>query len=342
MRSPDHLVHISTSTIFRTIIIVGALVFLWFVRDILLMLFVALMLAALIEPFANWLHSHKIPRGLGVLGIYVVLFSALAVSLLLLVPPFIEQFQNLLRALSSIFVGVSDTVGRLYAFSEQYGLGEQVSQSVDELQRAASGFIGSLFSTVTGLIGGLISLVITLVLAFYMVVEEDAWRRFFRRVAPDEYQPYLTQLFNKMQEKIGLWLRGQLLLMLIIGLLTYLGLTLLQVPYALVLAIFAGFLELIPYAGPTVGAIPAVAIGLVQSPLTGGAVLLLYILIQQFENHLLVPKIMQKVAGLNPIVSIVALLVGFQIGGLLGAILAIPVAALLSVFLNDVLYNQSE
>ncbi len=332
----DLVVHISTGTMFRVLAILAFLVFLWFVKEIVLMLFVALMLAALIEPAADWFHRFKIPRSLSVLAIYTVLFAVVTVSLILIIPPLATQTQNLINNFSSIFVGASDSLTKLYAFSEHYGFKEDIVKSFDQLRGNFSNIIAGVFSTITGVVGGVVSLVIVLVLAFYMVVEEDAWRRLFRRVAPDEYQPYLTQLFTRMQTKIGMWLRGELLLMLIVGLVTYLGLTVLGVQYALVLGLFAGITELIPYAGPTIGAIPAVILAFVQSPVLGGAVLLLYILIQQVENHILVPKVMQKVTGLNPVVSIVALLVGFQLGSIAGAIIAIPAATLLSVFLSDI------
>lgn len=337
----DFVVHISTGTIFRVLAIVAVLFFLWYVKEIVVMLFVALMLAALVEPFADLLHRYKIPRGFSVLAVYIVLFAILTVSLLLVIPPLINQTQNLLANFSSIFVGVSDTLSRVYAFGEQYGFKEDIVRSIDGLRASFGHLVSGLFSTITGLIGSVVSVVIVLVLAFYMVVEEDAWRRLFRRVAPDEYQPYLTQLFNRMQKKIGLWLRGQLLLMLIVGTATYLGLLALHVEYALVLGLFAGVMEIIPYAGPTIGAIPAVILAFVESPVKGVIVLLLYIVIQQTENHFLVPKIMQKVTGLNPIISIVALLVGFKVAGIAGAALAIPVATLLSVFANDILGNES-
>ena len=337
----DLVVHISTGTIFRVFAIVAVLFFLWYVKEIVVMLFVALMLAALVEPFADLMHRYKIPRGFSVLVVYIVLFAVLTISLILVIPPLVEQIQNLLTNFSSIFVGVSDTLSRLYAFSEQYGFKKDIVRSIEELRGSFGSIVSGLFSTITGLVGGAISFVIVLVLAFYMVVEENAWRRLFHRVAPDEYQPYLTQLFTRMQKKIGLWLRGQLLLMLIVGSATYLGLLALDVEYALVLGLFAGVLEIIPYAGPNIAAIPAVVLAFVESPVKGVMVLLLYVVIQQPENNLLVPKIMQKVTGLNPIISIVALLVGFKVAGIAGAALAIPAATLVSVLMSDIFGNGS-
>jgi predicted PurR-regulated permease PerM len=185
------------------------------------------------------------------------------------------------------------------------------------------------------------ALFIVLVLTFYMVVEEKKARSYFRNLAPAEYQPYIEHLLQKIQEKIGAWLQGQILLGLIVGCLVFFGLSLLQVKYALLLAIMAGLLEVIPYVGPIVSVIPAAIIAFAQAPVLGIFVLALYIVIQQLENHILVPKIMQKVTGLNPIISIAALLIGMKVGGLAGAILAIPLATLCVVVLEDLFHDAT-
>jgi predicted PurR-regulated permease PerM len=156
-------------------------------------------------------------------------------------------------------------------------------------------------------------------------------------VVPIRHQPYIMQLINRMQKKIGMWLRGQLILSLIIFALTYIGLLILGVKYALVLALIAGLTEFIPYLGPLLAAIPAVFLAFTQSPMLAVFVAVLYYVIQLTENNILVPKIMQKAVGLNPIVSIAVLLIGFQLAGVVGAILSIPVATAASVFFKDVL-----
>src|SRR3989339_705825 len=176
---------------------------------------------------------------------------------------------------------------------------------------------------------------IVLVLSFYMVVDEERMRKYFRSLAPIEYQPYVAHLMKKMSRKMGEWLRGQIILGLIVGVAVYVGLTFLGVKYALVLALIAGLLEVIPYVGPIISLVPAGIIGFAQSPFVGLAVVILYLVIQQLENNVLVPKIMQKVTGLNPIISILALLVGLKAGGLAGAVLAIPLAMMGGVILED-------
>jgi len=193
---------------------------------------------------------------------------------------------------------------------------------------------------VAGFFGGVITLLIIAVLSFYMVVEDDAAKRLFRHLAPADKQEHISGLIQKMQEKIGAWLRGELVLMFIIGLVTYIGLVVLGVEYALVLAIIAGVSEIVPYAGPIIATVPAVAIAFTQSPILGLMVLVLYFLIQQLENNFLVPKVMQKATGLNPVISLVVLLIGFKVGGVMGAVLAIPVTTMIAVFLSDY-FNES-
>lgn len=167
-------------------------------------------------------------------------------------------------------------------------------------------------------------------------------RKYFRSLAPIEYQPYVAHLMKKMSHKMGEWLRGQIILGLIVGVAVYIGLTLLGVKYALVLALIAGILEVIPYVGPIISLVPALIVGFAQSPVIGLAVIILYLIVQQLENNVLVPKVMQKVTGLNPIISILALLVGLKAGGLAGAVLSIPLAMMGVVILEDLFRDVTE
>lgn len=175
-----------------------------------------------------------------------------------------------------------------------------------------------------------------------MTVGEAGMKEFFRFVAPSKYQPYLVQKINQVQTKLGMWLRGQLILSLIIFALTYLGLTILRVEYALVLALFAGLAEFVPYIGPIISAVPAVFLTFADSPIKALIVIVLYIVIQQLENQIIVPKVMQKSVGLNPLVVIVVMLVGAKIAGMAGLILAVPTATIIKIFLGDFFEDRKE
>ncbi|MBU1629632.1 AI-2E family transporter, partial [Patescibacteria group bacterium] len=177
--------------------------------------------------------------------------------------------------------------------------------------------------------------------AFYMVVQDKEAVRMFYNLVPEKYQDLSARLLAQVETKIGRWLIGQLALSLIIGVAYYIGLLVLDVQGALALSIFAGFTEFIPYLGPILGGIPIVIVALSDSVVKALFALGLVIIIQQLENHVIVPRLMQKAVGLNPLISIVALLVGAQLFGIFGALLAIPIATALSVVLSE-LYKYKQ
>lgn len=339
---PPQSVSISTATFIKAVLIVLGLWFLWFIRDIVAIFVASILLSALIEPFASWFAARRIPRGLAVLIVYTCLLALAAVILVLFVPLVAQQSAQLVANFSSYYAQALDSLGQVRQISADYGFGDNLTSSLIALQESFYTSLGSFFSTVKGVVGGVFASFIVLVLAFYMVVEEERMRKYFRSLAPIEYQPYVAHLMKKMSRKMGEWLRGQLILGLIIGTAVYIGLSLLGVKYALVLALIAGLLEVVPYIGPIISLVPAFIIGFAQAPLIGLAVVLLYLVVQQFENNILVPKIMQKATGLNPIISILALLVGLKAGGLVGAILAIPLAMMGVVILEDLFRDVTE
>lgn len=335
-------IDISTGIIVRTILILLGIWLLYQIRGIIAIFFVALIIAAAIEPAVNWLVGKKMPRSFSVLIIFLVLFFIVGGLASLLIPPLISQFNSFtqdfplhLEKLTRAFSGL-DYYFQSHGieFSSQVflrNIGEKISES--SLQ---------IFSTTIGVFTGFISLIAMLSLTFYLAVKEKGMKNFLTSVVPATHVNYAVSLAERIRDKIGKWLQGQLFLMLIIFVLDFIALSLLDVPYALVLAIFAGVLEIIPYLGPIISAIPAVIIGFLISPLTGLLVLAAYIIIQQFENHVITPQIMKRAIGLNPVTVILALLIGAKLGGVLGAILAIPLAAAISVFVKDLISRKEQ
>jgi len=215
-----------------------------------------------------------------------------------------------------------------------------IERPIAALQQALSTATEGVFTALSSAFGGVIFLIAVLVLTMYMIIEEDALIKIVKEFTPTRYHSHLGETAMRVQVKMGQWLRGQLFLMLFVGALTYIGLLILGVPFALVLALIAGILELIPYAGPILSAVPAIIVGFSISPVMAVMIIVLYFLVQQLENNLLVPKIMEKAVGLNPVIIIVAVLIGAKLGGILGAILAVPVATIVSVILTDVYHRR--
>ncbi len=335
------VITISTGTIFRVILIGFAAWFLYVIRDIVALVLVALLIAAVIDPFAERMKRYRIPRGLAVAFLYAVGLALLGVAALIIVPPMITELTQVgdffapmlahtpFGDVRAMFEGGtwSQTFANIASTVQQAG----VMQALPQLGQALQGAFGAVLACV-----------LVLVLAFYMVVEEHVVRRGIAMFAPADYQPFVTQLSVKMREKVGAWLRGQLLIMLAIAVLDYVALTALGIPYALVLAIFGGLMEVVPFLGPNVAVIPAALVAVTVSPVHGVLVMAAFFVIQQIESTVLTPKIMQKTTGLNPIVTIVAILIGFQVDGIVGAVVSIPLAMIISVFYNEVFRTRTE
>jgi predicted PurR-regulated permease PerM len=257
------------------------------------------------------------------------------------VPPIIKQLFDLAQNFPWYFEQAMSKLSTFRQFAVEQGIMDNLKEGLrsitGNLENAASG----VYTTFTGFLNNLFSLVLVLVFTFYMAAEENAVKKIIWSLAPVEHQPYIMQLINKMQKKIGLWLRGQLILSLIIFILVFTGLSIMGVKYALVLALIAGIAEFIPYLGLFLAAVPAIFLALAQSPMLIIFVVILYYIIHLVESNIIIPKLMQRVVGLNPIMIILALLIGFELGGVAGAILSIPLATVASVFLKDVFERKT-
>lgn len=333
-------INISTLTIVKILLIVLLLYFLFLIKDVVVILFVSLILASALDPWVDWLQKKKIPRSASVAFIYLIAISIIGSILFLLIPPISQEFGQLASNFPQYFEKIMSGFSNLKEFSTRYGFYDNIKSSLEALSSSLQGAATGVFSTVAGFIGGIMSFFLIMVLTFYMVVEENAIKKLIWSIAPTKHQPYIMHLINRMQQKIGFWLRGQLILSLVVFVFVYAGLSILGVEYALVLALMAFILEMVPYIGPTLAAIPAVLLALTQSPMLALFVAIYYYITQQIENNILVPKIMQKAVGLNPIVSISVLLIGFKLAGILGAMLSIPVATAVNVFIQDLFIKK--
>lgn len=330
METKNIQIELSMSTIFKVLVTIAVLSFLYIIRDIVAIVFFSVLLILVLQPPVTWMHQRKVPRALAVLVLYALLISFFAFALIMVIPPIMTQSQQVVDVLREYSVA---TVGYIedLAGVEIVNIQSTVNNFTNYIPRATQ----NIFSQLTGFVSALVTLVIVLVITFYGLVEESAFKRIIRSFVPYKVQPYLYTLANRIQKKLGLWLRGQLLLGILIFAFTYIGLLLLNVEYALVLALLAGVLEFIPYIGPIISGAIAAFLTVFVSPVLAILVIILFLFIQQVENHILVPKIMQHTTGLNPVVSVIALLIGGKLGGVIGLILAIPVTLVVSVFLED-------
>ncbi len=340
-RSPT-LITISLSTIIKTVLVLGLLWLVFLLKNLVLVLLTSVVIAAAVEPMVRWFSQYRIPRVLAVLIIYVLTFGVVVVLLPFFLFPIIGDLVELSATLPERLGGIPEWI------SAQGG-SSLLSSGFDSL--ALNDFLVSLQGSFSNLpkgfvqatslaFGGFFSFVLIVVISFYLAVQRHGIEIFLRLVTPIKQESYILDLWSRAQRKIGYWMQGQLVLGLVIGVLVFLGLTILQVRYALVLGILAAILELIPFFGPILSAVPAVLLGFSVGPSKGLMVLGFYIIIQQFENHLIYPLVVNKIVGLPPLVVILALLVGAQLAGFLGLILAVPLATVLMELTNDFAKNK--
>lgn len=313
-------VEISIKTVVFALVAVLAVWAVTRLTDLLIMLFVAFILMAAINPLVDRLEKLHLHRGLAILLIYIVLWSIIAGLIASVVPTLIDQTTKLIKVLPA-------AVSHIEFFSSHQ---EEISQGI--LSRL--GTLPENFLKITlEIFSNLINIFTTLVISFYLLLYHPRLEKYFASLSGKSKSPQLINTTYLLEKRLGGWVRGELFLMLSVGGLTYVGLLALGIDIALPLAILAGILEIIPNIGPTLSAIPAVLITLTLHPLLTVATLALYIIVQTLENHLLVPRIMQSAVGINPLVSILALLVGLRLAGSAGAFLAIPLFITLQAFL---------
>jgi predicted PurR-regulated permease PerM len=334
---------ISPGTIFRIIFIILALIFLYLIRDVIVIFIFALIVASAIAPAVNLLAKIKIPRVLGALIVYIVLIGLLGLLLSLVVPSIAKDIKDLSFNLPNYIEFLSDKFESFQRASSRYQdiinqFQKFLAGTGDLLRKSAS----ELFSTAIDVFGGIFSLLVVLVISFYLSVQKQGVQHVLTAITPHEHRDYILSLWERSQRKLGRWLQGQLFLGIIVGVLVYIGLSLLNIKFALLLAVLAGILEIFPYIGPAMAAIPAVILGFLQAPILGLWVLILYIVIQQMENHLIVPLVIGKIVKLNPVAVILALLIGGRLGGIPGMILAVPIAAVLAEFLRDLIRKKKQ
>ena len=216
-----------------------------------------------------------------------------------------------------------------------------IGEAVRQAPAAGSDAVGTVLSAIWGFVGGVFGVVTILIVAFYLLIDADNLVRAMVRLFPRQERARVRDAFRRAGEKVSAWLAGQLLLGAIIGTTAAIGLWIMGVPYFYVLAFIAGIGELIPIVGPLLSAIPAVVVAFSVSPATALGVAVFFFLQQQVENHVLVPKVMSRQVGISPVLVIMALLIGGSLLGLVGAILAVPTAAILQVLLQELLVEAT-
>ena len=318
---------ISYKTIIFTVLF---LIFLWLlyqIRSLLLLFFIVVVLTTALAPIVEWLEKYRIPRILSILLIYFLFIGGIVATFYEIIPSMVDQSVAFFNSLPQIL--------------KETGLINSITP--DMLAPELTTIPGSVFKFLLGLFSNLLGIFTILVLTFYFLMEKDKLPNHLHTLFEDEKKEKIAKnILDKIEKNIGGWVRGEILLMFIIGLFSYIGYRILGLEYAVALAVLAGFLEIVPNIGPVISAIPAILVGLSMSPALALGALILSVAVHQFENHIIVPQVMKHVIGMNPIVTIFCLLIGFNLGGAGGAILAIPAFLTLRNLLVEIYLLKSK
>jgi predicted PurR-regulated permease PerM len=356
---------ISTGTLVRFVCVVLLFVLLYYLQDVVLVVLTAVVIASALEPLILWLGRFGIARLFATLGTYLALAFAFVGVFYFFVPSLLFDAAQFLRGVPQILEMVPSSSlapspqsvreGTELAQTLSHGITEGRS-AVAELVRPSSltavftdfsqilgGFASGFWDNISVVFGGIVSFLLIVVLSFYLAVQEDGVAAFLRVVTPERHEPYVVGLWKRARRKIGFWMQGQILLAVLVAILVYLGLTVLGVKNALFLAALAAILETIPLFGPILAAIPGITVAYASGTLIAGAgvtsalaIAGLYLIIQQFENHLIYPLVVKKIVGVPPMLVILALIIGAKLAGFLGILLSVPVAATLMEYFDDV------
>jgi predicted PurR-regulated permease PerM len=331
-------ISIAPSTIWLAIwATVGTLILLNFLTSItkvLLLLFTAITIAEAMRPAVRWMNTYRIPRWLGVLIIYLTAFSILSALGYFISQPLVTQITQFADSLPHYIKDIEDFATQAQGALNNLPGGANIPQQIGNL---LGNIAPLLLSIPTTIITVLADIVITLFMALFWIAYSDGLREFILSFFPPRLRRTGAEVLDEMGFRLGGYVRGILINMFVIGILSGTAVWLLGLNYALLLGVFAGLTEAIPLVGPFIGAAPAVLLGFTISPTKGIIVALVYLAIQQFEGHTLVPLVMNRIVRLRPLTVIVALTIGTLLQGLLGALLAVPFAAVAQVFLVRVL-----
>jgi len=336
MDEKSKLINISWVAIIKVVIVILVFMFLYKIRDVIVIFIFALIVASAISPAVDLLEKIKIPRVFGAIVVYIIIIGLFAFLISLIVAPVVNDIKDLSSNLPEYLDNLSTQFKSFQrAFSKYQSVIDQIQKFLVRLEQLLVAARDNLFPTITKIFGGIFSFVLALVISFYLSVQKRGVQRILGSISPFNHRDYILDIWERAQKKLGRWLQGQLFLGIIVGVLVYTGLYFLNIKYALLLAVLAGILEIFPYIGPVLAAIPAIIVGLLQAPIMGLWVLILYVVIQQLENYLIVPLVIGRVVGLNPIIIIMALLIGANLGGIPGMILAVPITAVAAEFVKD-------
>lgn len=331
------IIEISPKTLFWALGIGILVVLAYMVRDVIAVLIFAVIIASALEPVLEFSQRNKIPRLLSLVVIYILFVVFFAALIYILLPLLLDQLRDFTQNYPAYFGKIEEAAGTVTFLP---GLSGNIHELLVQLTGQIPSFT-SLLSYASSIVGGIASLVVVLAVSFYLSWSRGALDDFLRAILPPRFETYVHGLWLRAQKKMGRWLQAQILLSFIMAAIVGVGLWILGVKYAFLIAIVVGILEIVPYVGPIVSGGLATILALSQSTMLGLWTLIFFVAAHQLENHILVPLLVKKLVGLNPVAIILAILAGAKLGGIFGILLAVPLAAVADEFFDDLAKRKS-
>jgi predicted PurR-regulated permease PerM len=324
------------------IAIVISLYILWQIREVLLLMFAAVVLATTLNRLAKRFQSFGMKRGFAVLLAVAIFFAGVVGFFWLIVPPFAEQFQELTYQVPKGFGRFNSWLDALRTRipNQLVPYIPDINSLIQQAQPFVNRVLGNSFAFVSGSLEAVLKILLVLVLTGMILADPVAYRKVFVRLFPSFYRRRVDGILDKCEVSLQGWITGAFIAMFVVALMSLIGLSILGIKAALALAILAGFLNLIPNLGPTISVIPAMAIALLDDPWKVIAVLILYLVIQQVESNFITPIVMAQQVSLLPAVTLIAQLFFVTFFGFLGLFLALPLTVVAKIWLQEVLIKD--
>lgn len=317
-------IEISAKTIVFTVLFILSLGLLWQIRELIFSLFIAFIIAGALKPGVNFLERIKFPRIVAALVVYLLFIFSLYSIFSLIIPPLLSEMIFLFKNLPEIIRSILPQSNVVINF-------DFLTQNIPSIANQTLTFIKGIFSNA-------IFVTSTLFFGFYFLLEKNLEKKLLDHFFQEIEISKIELISTRAQKRMRSWFWGEVVLMIVVGTMTYIGLNIIGMKYALALAVLAGLLEIVPSLGPITSSIPAILIGLSYSPALGLYCAILYLVVQQLENNLIVPVVMKKATGLHPIVTLIAMVVGGKLAGIMGVLLAVPS----TIFIETILIESQK
>ena len=333
-------IRITNDTIIRTILFILATFVLFQLRELLILVLVSIVIASFVEAGVRVFTQYRISRAVSVPLIFSVTLLIFIGVFYAFVPLVVKELSGMITLiLNYLPAGSTTTTASIQSASHFVDTlsknGSSVTDLLASFKKASSSLSQGATSVIGSTFGGLMNIILVVVMAFYLSIQERGIDNFLRIFTSKKNEHYVLDLWARTQRKIGLWFKGQLFLGLVVGAITFIVLLLMGVQYAFLVGLISGIAELIPF-GVIFAAIPAILFAVIDGGiLLGVKVFIFYIVIHQIENYILNPVIARRMVGIPPLVVLLAFLIGIQVAGFLGAVVAMPVAVFVLEYLSD-------